>query len=108
MYQNGRAAYLVHYMETARARSPLTVAHQAAGCGELSVLEDRGHCVAERKFGRLAPVGILKDLGLDLSCSLSALSNGLDPQEEDRLHILEASMNVPGGNHVVGGLFALP
>jgi hypothetical protein len=44
---------------------------------------------------------------LDLSAELFAFPdrNGLDLNaREDRLQILEASMNVLGDNHVVGGL----
>jgi hypothetical protein len=51
-----------------------------------------------------------KSMGLDLSSGVGRLplSNGLSKHREDRLLILEASMNVLGDNHVVDGLLALP
>src|SRR3984893_5062920 len=45
---------------------PITdsVAHQAAGCGELAILEDRGHRVPDRPCGELFDLGNEEDADL--------------------------------------------
>ena len=46
---------------------PITdsVAHQAAGCGELAILEDRGHRVPDRPYGELFDLGNEESIGAD-------------------------------------------
>src|SRR6266481_2709035 len=48
-----------------RVRNAASVAHQAAGRGELAILVDRGHRVADRQGGEVSALGVEECIGAD-------------------------------------------
>src|SRR5664279_4785371 len=58
--------------------SVASVAHQAAGRGELAIFENRGHRVAERQCSELFAPTNEEWIGADHECARSKLDNGCE------------------------------